>query len=67
MKEYYLDEIDLVKAVIFPTAEYIISLVMDENKEFEIFRDCKTMSIIVRVNNKPRNSPVYNLFWRELG
>lgn len=60
---YYLDWSDLVR-VLIPQVNFE-SLIRATNKEFVALNDPKEQRFIVQCENKPKDSPVLNVFWKE--
>lgn len=68
MPRFYVDEKKIFSAISVPTEEYIASLILANNDKFSVRRDWVRdgFGIIVECENKPQDSALYGVEWKEV-
>ena len=62
---YYINKCDLIEADVPLTKEFIMGLVRATNSYYLITDNKESISIFVKANYKPLDSPMFNIEWRE--
>lgn len=65
VKTYYINDEDFVKnRMIYYINDSVIANLIEP--PFELYHDYECRRLILKTINKPRNSLVYGIFWKEL-
>ena len=59
-----IDDAKLLQAISSSPEQYIKSVILENNKTFELMHDDRRMCWVLVCENKPRN--IYGIFWEEL-
>jgi len=68
MPSFILKDRDIIQS---STAKYLtqgilFNTIHENNQKFEIMRDESRMGWVIYCDEKPRDMPIYGIFWRDL-
>lgn len=62
MKTYYVDTSDLAQSILPVDPDFLVNLLP---KNFQFTRDMTNQRYIVRCDERPKDSKLFNILWKE--
>lgn len=57
---------DPLNCFIVPEEKHFIKVILENNKSFSTWKECRSQNIIVRCINKPRDMPLFSIKFEEV-
>lgn len=66
MPKFVIDRQTFMNALLPPTSAYIESVVRENNSDGVVIYDPSTDTYTLKCENKPRDLPMFGVFWEEV-